>query len=234
MRGVRGGHAEPRMLTEAERRDALLSAAERVFLAKGYVSTTMADIAQAAGMSKKTIYQVFDSKKELFDALMMDRITVLKMPAEDADRPPAVILRAVLLEISRFVLAPKQIALTRLILAEIASTPEVGDVMKTRCVQVETMMQNWLALQISRGVFDIPDIPSAAAMWRSSCESSRRRGVWAAPMNMRPAKTAERPSPLPALQRSLGLRSDQSGPACMPGICFCSRVADGHVLPSTK
>jgi TetR/AcrR family transcriptional regulator of autoinduction and epiphytic fitness len=158
MRGVRGGHAEPRMLTEAERRDALLSAAERVFLAKGYVSTTMADIAQAAGMSKKTIYQVFDSKKELFDALMMDRITVLKMPAEDADRPPAVILRAVLLEISRFVLAPKQIALTRLILAEIASTPEVGDVMKTRCVQVETMMQNWLALQISRGVFDIPDI----------------------------------------------------------------------------
>jgi AcrR family transcriptional regulator len=164
MRGVRGGHAEPRLLSEAERREALLSAAEHVFLAKGYVATTMADIAQAAGMSKKTIYQVFDSKKELFDALMMDRLTVLKMPAEDADRPPAVILRGLLLEISRFVLAPKQIALTRLILAEIASTPEVGDVLKTRCVQVETMMQNWLALQISRGVFDIPDIPSAAAM----------------------------------------------------------------------
>jgi AcrR family transcriptional regulator len=152
------------MLLESERREALLSAAEHVFLAKGYVSTTMADIAQAAGMSKKTIYQIFDSKKELFDALMMDRLTVLKMPAEEADRPPAVILRAVLLEISRFVLSPKQIALTRLILAEIASTPEVGDVLKTRCVQVETMMQNWLALQISRGVFAIPDIPSAAAM----------------------------------------------------------------------
>ncbi len=155
---------DPRVLSEAERREALLSAAEHVFLSKGYVSTTMADIAQAAGMSKKTIYQVFDSKKDLFDALMMDRLTVLKMPAEDADRPPAIILRAVLLDISRIVLAPKQIALTRLILAEIASTPEVGDVMKTRCVQVETMMQNWLALQISRGVFDIADIPSAAAM----------------------------------------------------------------------
>ena len=164
MRCHRGGHAEPRLPSEPERREALLSAAEHVFLAKGYVSTTMADIAQAAGMSKKTIYQVFDSKKELFDALMMDRLTVLKMPAEDADRPPALVLRAVLLDISRFVLAPKQIALTRLILAEIASTPEVGDVMKTRCVQVETMMQNWLALQIARGVFDIPDIPSAAAM----------------------------------------------------------------------
>jgi AcrR family transcriptional regulator len=155
---------DPRVLSEAERREALLSAAEHVFLSKGYVSTTMADIAQAAGMSKKTIYQVFDSKKALFDALMMDRLTVLKMPAEDADRPPASILRTVLLDISRIVLAPKQIALTRLILAEIASTPEVGDVMKTRCVQVETMMQTWLAQQISRGVFDIADIPSAAAM----------------------------------------------------------------------
>jgi TetR/AcrR family transcriptional repressor of mexJK operon len=154
-------HAAP---SEAERRDTLLSAAEQVFLAKGYVSTTMADIAQAAGMSKKTIYQVFDSKKELFDALMIDRLAVLRIQPEDAGRPPAVVLGGVLLDMARFVLSPKQIALTRLILAEIASTPEVGDVMKVRCVQVERTMQNWLALQVSRGIFDIPDIPSAAAM----------------------------------------------------------------------
>jgi TetR/AcrR family transcriptional repressor of mexJK operon len=152
-------HAAP---SEAERRDTLLSAAEQVFLAKGYVSTTMADIAQAAGMSKKTIYQVFDSKKELFDALMIDRLAVLRIQPEDAGRPPAVVLGGVLLDMARFVLSPKQIALTRLILAEIASTPEVGDVMKVRCVQVERTMQNWLALQVSRGIFDI--IPSAAAM----------------------------------------------------------------------
>jgi AcrR family transcriptional regulator len=154
-------HAAP---SEAERRDTLLSAAEQVFLAKGYVSTTMADIAQAAGMSKKTIYQVFDSEKELFDALMIDRLAVLRIQPEDAGRPPAVVLGGVLLDMARFVLSPKQIALTRLILAEIASTPEVGDVMKVRCVQVERTMQNWLALQVSRGIFDIPDIPSAAAM----------------------------------------------------------------------
>jgi hypothetical protein len=36
--------------------------------------------------------------------------------------------------------------------------------MKVRCVQVERTMQNWLALQVSRGIFDIPDIPGAAAM----------------------------------------------------------------------
>ncbi len=151
-------------VSESERRVTLLSAAECVFLAKGYVATTMADIAQAAGMSKKTIYQVFDSKKELFDALMMDRLAVLRVLPDDGIRPPEAVLRSVLLDMARFVLAPKQIALTRLILAEIASTPEVGDVLKARCVQVETAIQNWLALQASRGLFDITDVPSAAAM----------------------------------------------------------------------
>jgi TetR/AcrR family transcriptional regulator of autoinduction and epiphytic fitness len=150
--------------SDAERRETLLSAAEEVFLARGYVSTTMADIAQAAGMSKKTIYQVFESKKELFDALMMDRLAVPRIQPEDVSRPPAAVLGTMLLDMARFVLSPKQIALTRLILAEIASTPEVGDVMKVRCVQAERTMQNWLALQVSRGIFDIPDIPSAAAM----------------------------------------------------------------------
>jgi hypothetical protein len=89
---------------------------------------------------------------------------VLRIQPEDVARPPEVVLSNFLLDLARFVLAPKQIALTRLILAEIASTPEVGDVMKVRCVQVERTMQNWLALQVSRGIFDIQDIPSAAAM----------------------------------------------------------------------
>jgi len=154
----------PAAASDAERRDTLLSAAERVFLARGYVSTTMADIAQAAGMSKKTIYQVFESKKALFDALMIDRLAVLRIEPEDVGRPPDAVLENFLLDLARFVLSPKQIALTRLILAEIASTPEVGDVMKMRCVQVERTMQNWLTLQVSRGIFDIADIPSAAAM----------------------------------------------------------------------
>jgi AcrR family transcriptional regulator len=164
MRLCHHGHDRQAALSDAERRDTVLSAAERVFLARGYVSTTMADIARAAGMSKKTIYLVFDSKKELFDALMMDRLAVLRMPPDEGERPPEVVLRQVLLDMARFVLSPKQIALTRLILAEIASTPEVGVVMKARCVQMETMMQNWLALQVSRGVFEIPDIPTATAL----------------------------------------------------------------------
>lgn len=52
------------------RREAILGAAKRVFSEKGYAATTVADVARAAGLSYGTIYWYFDSKEELFDALM--------------------------------------------------------------------------------------------------------------------------------------------------------------------
>jgi len=48
------------------RRREILDAAEKVFDASGYASTTMADVAAAAGVSKGTMYNYFQSKRELF------------------------------------------------------------------------------------------------------------------------------------------------------------------------
>lgn len=52
------------------RRRTILAAAKRVFSQKGYSATTVADVARAARLSYGTIYWYFDSKEELFDALM--------------------------------------------------------------------------------------------------------------------------------------------------------------------
>ena len=48
----------------------LIAAAEDIFLAKGYHAATMNDVAKAAGMSKKTVYMMIESKAELFGALL--------------------------------------------------------------------------------------------------------------------------------------------------------------------
>jgi AcrR family transcriptional regulator len=53
-----------------QRRDDILAAAKRVFARKGYASTTIADIAKAAGLSYGSIYWYFDSKDALFHELM--------------------------------------------------------------------------------------------------------------------------------------------------------------------
>jgi AcrR family transcriptional regulator len=52
------------------RRTDILAAAKKVFAAKGYHATTVADIAKAAKLSYGSIYWYFDSKDALFHALM--------------------------------------------------------------------------------------------------------------------------------------------------------------------
>jgi AcrR family transcriptional regulator len=52
------------------RRQELLVAAKRVFAAKGFHATTIADVAKAAGTSYGSVYWYFESKESLFHELM--------------------------------------------------------------------------------------------------------------------------------------------------------------------
>lgn len=69
-----------------ETRDRLLDAAENVFNEKGVSSTTLHDIAEAAGVTRGAIYWHFRNKVDLFNA-MMDRVRepIREMIEEIAD-----------------------------------------------------------------------------------------------------------------------------------------------------
>lgn len=56
-------------------RELLLAAARRVFLARGYHGSTLEAIAAEAGFSKGVVYSQFESKADLFLALLDERIT---------------------------------------------------------------------------------------------------------------------------------------------------------------
>ncbi|MGI9579048.1 MAG: TetR/AcrR family transcriptional regulator [Microthrixaceae bacterium] len=55
---------------KAQRRDEILAAAKTAFADKGFHSTKISDVAERAGYSYGTVYWYFDSKDELYDALM--------------------------------------------------------------------------------------------------------------------------------------------------------------------
>ena len=55
---------------KSQRRDEIMAAAKEVFARKGFHATTIADIAKHAGLAYGSIYWYFDSKDELFHALM--------------------------------------------------------------------------------------------------------------------------------------------------------------------
>ncbi|MCB1005343.1 MAG: TetR/AcrR family transcriptional regulator [Acidimicrobiales bacterium] len=67
------GGAMRRAVSDADkgrRRDELLAAARDTFATKGYHGTTMADVARAADLSYGVAYWYFDSKDDLFKAVM--------------------------------------------------------------------------------------------------------------------------------------------------------------------
>lgn len=51
---------------KADKKALILDAAREIFLEKGYYPTTSEEIARRAGVGKGTIYQYFESKKEIF------------------------------------------------------------------------------------------------------------------------------------------------------------------------
>ncbi len=56
--------------TRAAYREAILAAAERIILRDGYQLAKMADIAEATGVSVGTLYNYFDSKEAVLNALL--------------------------------------------------------------------------------------------------------------------------------------------------------------------
>ncbi len=78
-------------LPAAERKAQLIEKAITVFAAQGFYSTSMNDVAEAAGVTKPVLYQHFSSKRELYVELLTEigsqlRETIAKSTA-DADGP---------------------------------------------------------------------------------------------------------------------------------------------------
>jgi AcrR family transcriptional regulator len=61
---------EGKLLKRPERRRALVAAAARAFALGGFAATSLDDVAAAAGVSRVLIYRHFDSKNELYRAVL--------------------------------------------------------------------------------------------------------------------------------------------------------------------
>src|SRR5450759_3872987 len=55
-----------------EKREAIVAAATELFLANGYLSASMDDIAAAAGVAKQTVYAHFHDKEQLFTEIVLE------------------------------------------------------------------------------------------------------------------------------------------------------------------
>jgi AcrR family transcriptional regulator len=84
---VQGATTRRRELPEV-RREQLLDAATAMFLDRGLAEATMADVAEAAGVAKGTVYLYFDSKSALLTALRVRYTSQWLAQSGRLDAPP--------------------------------------------------------------------------------------------------------------------------------------------------
>lgn len=111
-----------------QKRTAIIDAATRLFLDSGYDGTSLARIAEAAGVSKATLFKQFPTKAALFDAIVSES---WKIEDQDEPHPPEGDLKAGLTSIGRRYAAmltrPGMAALFRIVIAELPRFPELGE-----------------------------------------------------------------------------------------------------------
>lgn len=78
----------PRRLTADARRRAILEAAKAVFGSTGYHAATTREIAAAAGVSEALLYQHFEGKRQLFEAVIHTAAEDLAERLSSAAREP--------------------------------------------------------------------------------------------------------------------------------------------------
>ena len=111
------------------KRAAILAAGTRMFLAAGYSAVSMDAIADAAPVSKPTLYNYFPGKQALFAAVVSDVCARMSAAVEMAERDAGDV-RSDLEVIARayvdIVYSPDCLALYRVIIAELKNFPELG------------------------------------------------------------------------------------------------------------
>lgn len=116
-----------RQLNRIARERAFLDAALRCFSANGYSGTTMDQVAEAAGLTKPTLYQYFPSKEALFAKMMLDKRDVMLAAFAAPDRGEMVeSLHGFAWAYADTVMQPMMLSLARLILAEVQRFPDIG------------------------------------------------------------------------------------------------------------
>ncbi|MDR6326095.1 TetR/AcrR family transcriptional regulator [Actinoplanes couchii] len=150
-----------------QKRAAILEAATGLFLASGYDGTSLARIAESAGVSKATLFKQFPTKAALFDAIVTESWQV-----DDADgpQPPATDLRAGLTTIGgRYVellTRPGMTALFRIVIAELPRFPELGEAQFSRGkMPYFESVRRYLAATDAAGTATVPDPELAATQF---------------------------------------------------------------------
>jgi AcrR family transcriptional regulator len=182
----------PQLRCDEDTLHLIVEAAAGEFQKSGYAGTSMATVAQRAGISTKTMYRLIPTKADLFTEVVTDRIGLFMLAIDEeaidaSDLEGA--LGRILTAYGQLTLNPQTIALSRLVISESDRFPEIANAFYDKAVERTSLaMAAWLARQSERGIIQLENPAMAVGMLRGMMVMEPQRAVM---LGRAPAPTDE-------------------------------------------
>jgi len=162
-------------LDSAKRRQ-IVDGARQVFLAQGFDAASMGEIARAAGVSKGTLYVYFESKEELFAALVKCQcaLTAERLFELDVDNHD---LREALtrlgLSFAGAMIEPTHVATIRMVIGSADRKPDIGRLFVEAGPRAGVRrLSKWIEAKIAQGELACSDPELAAWQFLTMCHTA--------------------------------------------------------------
>lgn len=154
---------------DVNKREQILSGAHRVFSSMGYDAASMNDITREAQVSKGTIYVYFNSKEDLFEALIERERAVLFAGVEAALQGSGTLeerLQRLAAAVIRILCSDTVIRAHRVVIGVSERMPELGMRFFDRgAARTVRLLASVLQTEIDKGILAIPDVDFAASQF---------------------------------------------------------------------
>ena len=156
----------PKVSSDEDKRAHIVEVAGRVFVRCGYAGSTTALVASEAGVSKQTLYKLFQSKEELFAAVVgAHRRLMLALPRPAEGIPIAESLERIFMIDMDEDMDEDRAGFLQLVFREAAQFPELIDILQREGMLASRQeLADWLNERRAEGRLSLEDPASGARM----------------------------------------------------------------------
>jgi AcrR family transcriptional regulator len=146
-------------------REAIVEAAERLFLERGFGAVSMDDLAEAAGVARRTLYNQFANKEEIFREMLLrisDQLENAVPPGIETQGNAEAVLRLIAQAILDLHKHPEYLGFLRMVAADARQLPWIAEAFAAVMDPQTERLVRYLAHLTALGILDCRN-PTLAA-----------------------------------------------------------------------
>lgn len=158
-----------------QKRETIIVAAVQIFIEEGFDNASMDRIAERANASKRTVYNHFPSKEELFQAVTAKFVSeqqALKQVPYNPKRSLEAQLNDFAEALLYMVNTPTHLGLTRILNSMFTRDPQKASAARAEFTPLEDELERWIRMAVADKKLSVPDSSLATKVFNGMIEGT--------------------------------------------------------------